>query len=260
MKIFLITDIHYGGNSNYPNYPVNKGLEYINVFGGQFQKLISKLKPEMDACDLVVNLGDLIHDNSLEKDIENYKDALVLMSSKTPTKHVIGNHDLRNLTKETLASLIGEEKCYYSFDAGGYHQVVLDGNRTEPRGPNYVSEEQLVWLEEDLEKTQYKTILYCHYPLDRQSMNDNYYFSVNPELASVNNKYFVRKVLNKSGKVLAVFSGHTHFFCKQIIDGITYFTVPSFLENDGEGKPSAKYGIATIDGDTVSLEIKKMVV
>ncbi|KKS28908.1 MAG: hypothetical protein UU89_C0025G0022, partial [Parcubacteria group bacterium GW2011_GWC2_42_11] len=32
------------------------------------------------------------------------------------------------------------------------------------------------------------------------------------------------------------------------------------LENDGEGKPSAKYGIATIDGDTVSLEIKKMVV
>lgn len=255
MKIFLITDIHHGENSNYPNLG---GLEYVNVFGEQFEKLIPTLKGEMDGCDLVINLGDFIHDESPEKDIEIYKEAVSLLSTKTLTKHVLGNHDKKNISRETFATLIGEEKSYYSFDLGNYHHVVLDGNAIEPRGPMYLSEEQLVWLKEDLDKTQLKTIVYCHHPLDNQSMDDNYYFKERPERASVNNKFFVRNVLKKSGKVLAVFSGHTHFYAKQEIDGITYFTIPSFMENDGKHAPQAEYGIATVEGDNVSLEIKKM--
>lgn len=255
MKIFLITDIHHGENSNYPNLG---GLEYVNVFGEQFEKLIPTLKGEMNECDLVINLGDFIHDESTEKDIETYKEALSLLSSNTLTKHVLGNHDERNLSRETCTSLIGEEKSYYSFDFGGYHHVILDGNAIEPRGPLYVSEEQLQWLENDLESTQLKSIIYCHHPLDNQDMSENYYFKERPERASINNKHFVRKVLKKSEKVLAVFSGHTHFYAKQEIDGITYFTIPSFMENDGNHEPKAEYGIATIEGGKVSLEIKKV--
>ncbi len=255
MKIFLITDIHHGENSNYPNLG---GLEYVNVFGEQFEKLIPTLKGEMEECDLVVNLGDFIHDESPEKDIEIYKEAMSLLSSKTLTKHVPGNHDVKNLSRETFASLVGEKNSYYSFDSGDYHHVVLDANATEPRGPIYVSEEQLVWLKEDLEKTQLKVIIYCHHPLDNQNMDDNYYFKERPERASVNNKSFVRGVLRKSGKVLAVFTGHTHFYSKQEIDGITYFTIPSFTENDGNHAPTAEYGIATVEGDKVTLEIKKV--
>ena len=255
MKIFLITDIHHGKNSNYPNL---RGLEYVNVFGEQFEKLIPTLTNEMDSCDLVINLGDFIHDENPDKDIETYKEAMVLLSPKVPTKHVAGNHDLRNLSKETFASLIGEEKSYYSFDLGDIHHIVLDGNMTEPRGPYYISEEQLLWLKEDLEKTQFKTIVYCHHPLDNQSMEENYYFKERPERASVNNKFFVRNILRNSEKVLAVFSGHTHFYCKQEIDGIPYFTIPSFTENDGDHKPKAEYGIATIENEMVELEIKKV--
>jgi alkaline phosphatase len=254
MKIFLITDIHHEENSNYPNLG---GLEYVNVFGEHFKKLILTLKNEMESCDLAINLGDFIHDENQEKDIETYREAMTLLSSQCPTKHVPGNHDLKNLSKETFSSLVGEEKSYYSFDLGGYHHIVLDGNATEPRGPMYISEEQLLWLQEDLETTQLKAIIYCHHPLDNQSMSENYYFKERPERASINNKFFVRNVLRKSEKVLAVFSGHTHFYSKQEIDGITYYTIPSFTENDGNNSPKAEYGVATLEGDRVALEIKK---
>lgn len=255
MKIFLITDINHGKNSNYPSL---KGLEYINVYGEDYQKLIPILKREMDSCDLVINLGDFILAESEEKDREAYKEALNLLSTKTPIKHVAGNHDLRNLSRERWSLLAGEDSSYYSFDMGGYHHIVLNGNVTEPRGPYHISEKQLLWLEEDLKNTMHRTIVYAHHPLDKQSMDDNYYFKDKPERTSINNKYFVRRILEKSEKVLAVFSGHTHFYNKEEIEGILYFTVPSFLENNGKHAPKAEYGIALLERDRVTLSIKKV--
>jgi len=53
MKIFLITDIHHGGNTNYPRVG---GELYINSFGNALEANIQKLRPVMDSCDLVINL------------------------------------------------------------------------------------------------------------------------------------------------------------------------------------------------------------
>ncbi len=254
MKIFLITDIHYGENTNYPNHG---GADYINQFGEQFKDFFPHLHSEMEHCDLVVNLGDFIHDENTAKDIETYKSALSFFTIKTPVKHVLGNHDVRNISREKWSELIAEEKSYYSFDLGGYHHIVLDGNRTEPRGPLYIGEEQLNWLEEDLRNTSLTTIVYSHFPMDNQSMDNNYYFKDKPESASLGNKYFVRRILEKSGKVVAVFSGHTHFYSEQILNNISYCTIPSFSENDGSHQPNGKYALATLESNQVKIEIKK---
>ena len=120
-----------------------------------------------------------------------------------------------------------------------------------------MSEEELVWLKDDLAKTEFKTLVYCHFPLDNQLMDENYYFKDRPERGSLNNKSFLRNIFQKSGKVIGVFSGHTHFFSSQVVEGITYTTIPSFSENDGKHKPKAEYGIVTLSGDTVNTEIKK---
>lgn len=255
MKIFLITDVHHGENTNYPHHG---GADYVNQFGEQFKDFVPLLRAEMEKCDLVVNIGDFIHDENAEKDIETYKEAMSLLASKAQTKHVLGNHDARNIPREVWLSLVGEEKTYYSFDLGGYHHVILDGNSAERRGPIYLSEEQLVWLESDLGQTNLKTIVYCHFPLDNQSMEGNYYFQDKPERGSVNNKFFVRNILQKSGKVLAVFNGHTHFYHQEVIKDIIYTTLPSFSENDSAGHPNAEYLVATIDNDDVKTEVKKV--
>lgn len=39
MKIFLITDMHYGKNTNYERFG---GLEYINQFGEHIQNFVVK--------------------------------------------------------------------------------------------------------------------------------------------------------------------------------------------------------------------------
>ena len=254
MKIFLITDIHYGENTNYPRLV---GADYVNLFGEQFKNFFPHLLSEMRQCDLVVNIGDFIHDENAEKDVETYKGALAYFSTTTPTKHVLGNHDARNLSREKWAELVGVEKSYYSFDLGGYHHIILDGNRTEPRGPFYIGEEQLRWLEGDLAETSLTTVVYCHFPMDNQNMDQNYYFKDYPERASLANKYFVGEVLKKSGKVVAVFSGHTHFFSQQTVDGIIHCTVPSFSENNGNHQPSGKYAVATLEGKEVRIAIKQ---
>lgn len=255
MNIFLITDIHYGKDINYPKLA---GEDYVNLFGAKISGLSEKLISEMEKSDLVINLGDFICNENQEKDIETYKNALSFISSKILTKHVPGNHDLLNITREKWPELVAESKTYYSFDIGGYHHIVLDGTRTEPRGPHYIGDEQLKWLEVDIAKTTLNSIVYCHYPLDNQSMENNYYFKDKPENGSLSNRYFVRRILERSGKVMAVFSGHTHFYNQQEINGIMYCTVPSFSENNGTNEPKLEYVVATISENQVTAEVKKI--
>lgn len=254
MRIFLITDIHHGRDSNYPTLG---GTEYINVFGESFRSLFESLRPEVETGDLVVNLGDLIHDIDPETDLQTYQEAVSILQTKTLTKHVVGNHDVRNLSREQWCQLAGVQQTYYSFDLGGYHHVVLDGAQREMRGPFYLDEAQLEWLEQDLAQTELKTLVYCHFPLDNQNFDDNYYFKDHPERGSASNKRFVRKIFEKSGKVLAVFSGHTHFFSDQIMEGIRYVTVPSFTENDSNHRPKAEYAIVEASDDKTQVTIKK---
>jgi alkaline phosphatase len=252
MKIFLITDIHHGANTNYKHL---KGEEYINLFGEEFKEASLKLLSEMNQCDLVVNLGDLIHDEEREKDFFVYSEGVSFFDTTARIEHVVGNHDLRNLTMSDLSRVLKRDKEYFSFDCNGYHHVVLGGTRKEPRGPHYIEEEQLKWLEDDLKATEQKTLVYCHFPLDNQDLSENYYFKGRPDGGSIANRGFVRPILEKSGKVLAVFNGHTHFFHQEGIKNIIYTTVPSFSENNGEGRPNHKFAVVEVEGDTITSNI-----
>lgn len=85
MKIFLITDIHYGGDTNYERVG---GLEYINSFGDALTSKIDVLRPIMEACDLVINLGDLIYNKSPEDDLRWFSEGMSMLATKTPAKHI----------------------------------------------------------------------------------------------------------------------------------------------------------------------------
>ncbi len=255
MKILIITDIHYGEDTNYPQY---MGEDYVNSFGSQFEKFLPNLKNLIAEHDLVINLGDLIHEVDMESDLKQYKKAMELLEMGKPVKHVLGNHDFRCLSKEQLSELIGTKKPYYSFDFKNYHHIVLDSFRNSRQEPCRIDEEQKLWLEKDLSAINLPTIVYCHYLLDNQSIESNYIFKNKPDRVFIENKENIRKILEASGKVLAVFSGHLHFFHEEIINNIKYITVPAFTENDGNNKPKAECLSVILEDNKVTTNVKNL--
>jgi predicted MPP superfamily phosphohydrolase len=113
MKILLITDIHYGEDTNTPHIG---GEKYINSFGSQFEKFLLGIKKLVAEHDLVINLGDLIRNLNNEQDFTRYKKAMKLLDMGKPVGHVMGNHDFSFIPRSRLAEFIGRDKSYYSFD------------------------------------------------------------------------------------------------------------------------------------------------
>ncbi len=255
MKILIITDIHYGEDTSYSKL---RGNNYTSSFGSQFENFLPQIRSLIALHDLVIDLGDLIHETDTESDLIQYRKVMGLLGTEKPIKHVFGNHDVRTLSKDQLIEIIDEEKAYYSFDLESYHHIVLDSFRNSRKDLCRIDQEQLDWLKEDLNKTFLPTLVYCHYPLDNQSVSDNYYFREKPERAFIENKKEVRSVFESSGKVLAVFNGHLHFFNEESINGIRYITVPAFTENDGTHKPKAECLSVILEGKNMEITIKNI--
>lgn len=136
--------------------------------------------------------------------------------------YVFGNHENDQLTKAQFIANTAMPAAHYSFDKNGVHFVVLDGNYrsdsdADPYAPgnyawnvNYVPPNQRTWLTADLAGTALPVVVFCHYRLDTTG---DY---------ALNNASAVRSILEASGKVIAVFTGHNHINVLTKINSIPY--------------------------------------
>ncbi len=138
--------------------------------------------------------------------------------------HVLGNHDMDGgFTRQQTMEYWQMRKRYYSFDAAGYHFVVLDGNDPNPKPftgyHRYIDTQQQEWLRIDLEKTDLNTLVFSHQSLENHE--------------GVANQEDVRKILEEANevagynKVLACFSGHHHTDFYTRINDIYYIQINS---------------------------------
>lgn len=131
-----------------------------------------------------------------------------------PFYDAISNHDVDLMSKTQWLTAMGQAATYFSFDVGSFHFVVLDQDfRTDSDADPYddgnfdfniayVPPDERTWLAADLAATSKKTIVFCSYPLTAiQYQGDG-------DGGPVTNAAAVRTILEASGKVLAVFSGH----------------------------------------------------
>ena len=188
--------------------------------------------------DFIIHLGDFCYpesrhvvckpenrpvniENALRTKTYANKDAIIALfrDFEKPGYHVLGNHDCDMCSKEEVLRYYGVDYGpYYSFDKGGFHFVVLDPhyylwngeyisfrngnyfdacNQPVPALP-YLPPEQLRWLEEDLAKTPYPTVLFSHQRLTEDD-------------CSIRNAAALRTVLKNAPKgVLLAINGHEH--------------------------------------------------
>ena len=130
--------------------------------------LISTGDLVMDVC-YFTNLSDTLEEVDGVFDI--YREAMAGLGS--PLLEVIGNHDCACALPQELPEYYKGEyqkifgPLWYSFDYGGWHFIVLDGNAPEPPPHNWLNEEELEWLRRDLsfQSRDRPILLFSHQPL-----------------------------------------------------------------------------------------------
>ncbi|TDI90522.1 MAG: alkaline phosphatase [Chloroflexi bacterium] len=244
VRVGLVTDLHYAdrppaGSRHYRETPA-KLVEAAEQFG--------KVKPAF-----VVELGDFIDAaDSVDAELGYLKRINRDFSAINKNRYyVLGNHCVYTLTKQEFLDGVEQKKSYFSFDSGEFHFIVLDScfrSDGEPYGrknfewtdPNIPAAE-LDWLKEDLKGTSKKTVVLAHQRLD---VSGHY---------GIKNAADVRKVLGESGKVLAVFQGHSHKNDHKDIGGIHYCTLVAMVE--GSGAQNNGYSVMSIANDgTISIK------
>jgi len=262
MKFAIINDIHFGP----PESGYEKGIQRKLVF--KAEELIKKFINQMnhqEHPEFVVNLGDSIEDvNNKTIDIQSLKKVIALLSPlKMPIYTLIGNHDIRTLETKEIANLLGYKQMHYSFNQGLYHFIALSfqiiGDHTHNMADidAIVPEEQIEWLGKDLEKTDKPTVIFTHYGLAEDDMKGNFWFESEPHYALIKNRLEVRKILEKSGKVKAVISGHQHWNRMHIHNNIPYFTVTSLIENfNNDGVAAEAHTIVNLTKQQIIVDVQ----
>lgn len=235
LRFGLVTDLHYADKPPAGTRHYRETLAKLAEAAERFKK---------DRPDFVVELGDLIDAaDSVETEQTYLKRVNKEFAAISRARHyVLGNHCVDMLTKDEFLGGVGQKESYYSFDAGGVHFVVLDacfrgdgkpyGRKNSKWNDANVPATVLDWLAEDLKATAKKTVVFAHQRLD---VANDY---------GVKNAPAVRKVLEGSGKVLAVFQGHSHKNDYRDIAGVHYCTLVAMVE--GSGADNSGYSIVDV--------------
>ena len=171
-----------------------------------------------------------------------------------PRYHVAGNHDFDKISHADFVSNIvnhceANGKLYYSFIAGGVKYIVLDACYNNAQGEHYsmgklnwqvaiVPDMELEWLKKELASGKEPVIVFTH-----QLLN---YWNVNPipDPFIIRNAKTIVEMLEASGRVLAVISGHYHkgFYSER--NGIHYVVNQGMVE---QPLPHNVLGIVSVD-------------
>lgn len=223
LRIGLVTDLHYADK------PAGGSRHYRDTLA----KLAEASKQfAADKSEFVVELGDFIDAaDSVEAELGYLQQVNKVFSGSGPRHYVLGNHCVDTLTKKEFLDGVGKKESFYAFDSGGFHFVILDacfnpdgspyGRRNSDWLDANVPGDELDWLRADLKKTDHPTIVFIHQRLDDGGAY------------TVRNAADVRKILEASGKVQAVFQGHSHRNDHQEIAGIHYATLVAMVEGAG---------------------------
>ncbi|MDP6443933.1 MAG: metallophosphoesterase [Pirellulaceae bacterium] len=236
VRLAVLTDMHFADKAPAGSRHYRETIGKLAAAAEQFAK---------DKPEFTVELGDFIDAaDSVKTELGYLKKIQREFAALPGEKHyVLGNHCVYTLTKQEFLDGVERKKSYYSFDKRGVHFVVLDacylkdgtpyGRKnfvwTDPNIPG----QQIEWLKKDLAEAKGKVVVFVHQRLDLPG--DSHY--------AINNAVQVRRVLEQSGKVLAVLQGHSHKNYVTEINGIHYCVMRAMIEGSG----AAQNGYSTMD-------------
>jgi len=203
LRFGMLTDVHHADKDSQGDRHYRKSFDKVTEAVECFNR---------ENLPMAVELGDLIDSaETVEKELGNLKQIEEAYANFRGQRHyVLGNHCVHTLTKQEFVNHTAMRSPHCAFDSGGYHFVILDSCFTKT-GKSYqrgnfdwtdanVTRDQLNWLAADLNKNDRPTVVFTHQRLDPEA-NSHYRIKQATE---------IRNILEQSGNVRAVFSGHSH--------------------------------------------------
>ena len=245
LRFGLVTDVHYAdadprGTRCYREslLKLREAVDHLRADGAAFLAELGDFKDSAPGEPEARTLDNLI---AVEREFQRFGG---------PTYHVLGNHDLDNLTKDQVLAHVANTgieagRSFYAFTRGGIRFIVLDEEFTRDGRPYdrghfdwrdiNVPPPELDWLSAQLASGSEPVIVLGHQRLDGDGD------------VQVVNRAEVRAILERSRRVLAVFQGHDHRGAYSRIGGIHYYTLRAMVE--GSGPASSAYALVEVHPD-----------
>lgn len=261
MKIIAISDLHYfGGDIHSAIFNTNRKLVHHAL---PFLERLTERVNGDPSVDLFVNLGDLIQDTR-EKEGDLACLAFVfdrLKRLRYPCYSVLGNHDLKMMDSIDEVARLMEHPPTCSVDVQGYHLVFLSPQLRPELGTSrggcykaqYLGEENLRWLKEDLARNRLPCLVFTHYAVAEDP-------SVDDDCMFMKDRADLKALLKQDKNLLAVFSGHIHKSAQYLEDGVGYYLVGSPIDSPNEdGVPESCYVEIELSGTELTVMEKRVV-
>ncbi len=231
MKILLFSDVHAGTSSDSTNHPGNIRLASTESLQ-TLEKNIAVWNTQ--TFDVAIQMGDILRQTKNDEiNIQNIKNALsTFRTLQQPLIHILGNHEIRATSKESLHEFFTEAKLNDTFFGSqkttDYKILWLETELNEEE-QCFISDHQLQWLTTELQEN-IPTVIFSHYSIIPLNSQANFYFEKHPEAMHYQNYLQLVKVI-ESSNVVACFSAHCHWFSYKNQAGVHFITVPGFSEN-----------------------------
>ena len=196
---------------------------------GRLYKILDRAKREN--VDFVIHCGDFCSPPLYPEALDIYNNFEI------PTYHTLGNHDFDRAAHDVVVKAFGMPNNYYYFDKNGFRFIVLDENYCRIDGEDvpyaagnyfkhgdcrdYISAEQIAWLDETVMSSPYPMVVFSHGSLQREDVHGG----------AVRNREDVQNIFRKAHKngkrILMCINGHYHVDYMRIYEHVCYFDVNS---------------------------------
>jgi len=254
VRAAIITDVHYG---------IDSGCK----LGSKAPRLMRKFIKAVCAAapDFILDMGDRISQRNHREDMEwMQKFRKHFNEVSIPLHCLMGNHDIKNLSREDNEKIMGCPGISNSRDINGYHFVFWNPNVHNGDTGLKLDPEDIEWLKDDLSKSKNPSVLCSHIPLDNDPQDNSEARTYSEKYTGIiTNRFYyddahaIREILEQSGKVILCLSGHRHINRHREINGIHYITQQS-LTNQYKEKyriPTGTWSMLEINDNAITVAL-----
>jgi 3',5'-cyclic-AMP phosphodiesterase len=239
LKVAIVSDIHAGSDNEFI-----KGTLSFDLLREALTHLTSE-KP-----DVLVDLGDRTNDDhvyDLVKHLE--KLGKIFSSFSAPRHHLLGNHDFLHPVMQR--KYLGCNLENHTLELEGWQLVFLNAFDGSVNGK--IKQQDLMWLEQTLALSILPAVIFTHQPIDGQDVKGNVLFEPFPHGLHSEGHEHARAILEASKKVCLVMSGHGHWTHLELVAGIPYLTLDSFVPSAMLNHATSFYSLLELNDSEIRL-------